>query len=104
VIQFRECADQLGDIDISIVTDEIEKALKNGNLNTVFSKYCSKQSKALECVEKFENMVDPCLDEEERDFINVIANIAKNLVEFVCHDNGNEMARKQMILNFHHFF
>lgn len=98
--QFKKCANEFGSIDMSIVTDEVEKGIKNGNLDVVFSKYCNKRSEALECLNEFEKMIEPCLNQKDRDFKNVFVNIAKNLLEFVCYDNGSEMARKDSNLNF----
>jgi Protein of unknown function (DUF1397) len=94
-----ECAQRL--VNISALPDEIEKAKPNGNLDTVFNKYCNKRGEALECVEKFTTSLDPCLTQEERDQKVVFVNISKSLLEFVCHENGNQIARKKT--NFYFF-
>ena len=87
-----ECAQRL--VNFTALPEEIEKAKPNGNLDTVFNKYCNKRNEAIECVETFTNSLDPCLTKEERDQKVVIVNITKSLLEFVCHENGNQIACK----------
>lgn len=87
-----DCAQRL--VNFTALPDEIEKAKPNGNLDTVFNKYCNKRNDAIECVETFTNSLDPCLTQEERDQKVVIVNITKSLLEFVCHENGNQIACK----------
>jgi Protein of unknown function (DUF1397) len=91
-----ECVQKL--VNVSTISEEIEKAKPNGNLDTVFNKYCDKRSDALECVDAFTSSLDPCLTEEERDQKKVFTNITKSLLEFVCHENGNQIARKDFSL------
>lgn len=71
-----------------------EKAKPNGNLDTVFHKYCKRRSEGVDCVDQFAKSLDPCLTTEEKDQKVVFINITKSLLEFVCHDNGNQIARK----------
>lgn len=85
-----ECVQKL--VNFTTLPDEIEKAKPNGNLDTVFNKYCNKRSDALECVDAFTKSLDPCLTTEEKDQKVVFTNISKSLLEFVCHENGNQIA------------
>lgn len=87
-----ECAQKI--VNVSLLMEEIEKAKPNGNLDTVFNKYCNKRNEAIECVEKFTTSLDPCLTQEERDQKVVFVNISKSLLEFICHENGNQIARE----------
>jgi hypothetical protein len=87
-----ECAQQL--VNFTALPDEIEKAKPNGNLDTVFNKYCNKRNDAIDCVKTFTESLDPCLTQEERDQKRVIVNITTSLLEFVCHENGNQIARE----------
>lgn len=87
-----ECAQKI--VNISALPEEIENAKPNGNLDIVFNKYCNKRSEAIECVEKFTTSLDPCLSKEERDQKVVFVNISKSLLEFICHENGNQIARE----------
>lgn len=108
-----DCVQKL--VDISALPDEIgkivtdhkiyvqttkdflllEKAKPNGNLDLVFNKYCNKRSDALECVDEFTKSLDPCLSTEEKEQKVVFINITKSLLEFVCHENGNQIACKK---------
>lgn len=85
-----ECVQKL--VNISSLTEEIEQAKPNGNLDTVFNKYCNKRNLALECVDDFTKSLDPCLTAEEKDQKTVFVNITKSLLEFICHENGNQIA------------
>lgn len=85
-----ECLQEI--IDISKLQDEIEEAKPNGNLDTVFNKYCEKRNDALSCVEAFTKSLDPCLTKEEKAQKNVYINMTKSLLEFTCHENGNQIA------------
>jgi Protein of unknown function (DUF1397) len=87
-------------VNISALPDEIEKAKPNGNLDTVFNKYCDKRNQAIECVEQFTDSLDPCLNEEEKQQKQIFSNITKRLLEFVCHENGNQIACKDLLANF----
>lgn len=69
-----------------------EKAKPNGNLDTVFNKYCDKRGEAILCVDAFTKSLDPCLTQEEKEQKVVFINITKSLLEFVCHENGNQIA------------
>lgn len=87
-----ECIQKI--INFTSLPDEIEQAKPNGNLDTVFNKYCNKRQDALSCVDDFMGSLDPCLSKEERDQKVVFVNITKSLLEFVCHENGNQIARE----------
>lgn len=85
-----ECVQRL--VNFTALPEEIEKAKPNGNLDTVFNKYCNKRNDALDCVESFTKSLDPCLNKEEKEQKIVFINITKSLLEFVCHENGNQIA------------
>lgn len=81
-------------VDFSTLQDEIEKAKPEGNVDTVFNKYCDQRGKAIQCVENFTQSIEPCLTDEEKDQKVVFVNITKSLLEFICHENGNQIARE----------
>lgn len=85
-----ECIQDI--IDFSKINDEIEAAKPFGNLDTVFNKYCARRDEAIKCVEEFTNSIDPCLSNEEKDQKIVMVNMTKSLLEFICHENGNQIA------------
>lgn len=85
-----ECGQKI--VNLTVLPEEIEKAKPNGNLDTVFNKYCNKRNDALDCVDEFTKSMDPCLTSEEKDQKVVLINITKSLLEFVCHENGNQIA------------
>lgn len=85
-----QCIQKL--VNFTALPDEIENAKPNGNLDTVFNKYCNKRSQAIDCVDEFILSIDPCLSPEEKDQKVVFVNITKSLLEFICHENGNQIA------------
>lgn len=85
-----ECIQEI--IDFSKINDEIEAAKPFGNLDTVFNKYCARRDEGIKCVEDFTNSIEPCLSDEEKDQKVVMVNMTKSLLEFVCHENGNQIA------------
>ncbi|XP_070503976.1 27 kDa glycoprotein-like [Chironomus tepperi] len=85
-----ECVQNI--IDFGNIQQEIEEAKPNGNLDTVFNKYCNKRNDGVACVDKFTSSIDPCLTQEEKNQKTVFINITKSLLEFVCHENGNQIA------------
>lgn len=85
-----QCVEKI--IDFNTLQQEIEEAKPNGNLDTVFNKYCNKRSDGVACVDNFTVSIDPCLTQEEKDQKTVFINITKSLLEFVCHENGNQIA------------
>uniref|UniRef100_A0A182P9X1 Uncharacterized protein n=1 Tax=Anopheles epiroticus TaxID=199890 RepID=A0A182P9X1_9DIPT len=87
---FVECGQGL--IDIGEFQQEVEAAKPTGDLDTVFNKYCRKRSTLIECVNTFANAVDPCLEAEEKVFKTSGLDIFKNLLNFVCHKDGDQIA------------
>lgn len=79
-------------VNFTTIGDEIEAAKPNGNLDTVFNKYCNKRDDALKCIEDYTESLDPCLTAEEKDQKIVFVNITKSLLQFICHENGNQIA------------
>ncbi|CRL07400.1 CLUMA_CG020373, isoform A [Clunio marinus] len=79
-------------VNFSSIPDEIERAKPNGNIDTVFNKYCLKRGDALDCIHDFTESIDPCLTAEEKEQKVLFMNISKTLLEFICHENGNHIA------------
>lgn len=87
---FSECIQNLA--DFSNLEEEIEKAKPTGDLDLVFNKYCGRRHEALTCLDTFSNATDPCLTDEEKAHKKTFNGIIRRLLEFVCHDNGNQIA------------
>lgn len=83
-----------GLVDIDQFRQEVEDAKPTGDLDTVFNKYCRKRNTLLECVNTFSNAIDPCLDDEEEQHKSYGLDVFKNLLNFVCHKDGDQIARK----------
>jgi hypothetical protein len=79
-------------INFTTIYDEVEAAKPTGNVDAVFNKYCDQRGKAIQCVEDFTNSIEPCLNDEEKAQKVVFVNITKSLLEFICHENGNQIA------------
>ncbi|XP_058835785.1 27 kDa hemolymph protein-like [Topomyia yanbarensis] len=81
-----------GLVDVDQFRREVEEAKPTGDLDTVFNKYCRKRNTLLECVNTFSNTIDPCLDEEEERHKSYGVDVFKNLLNFVCHKDGDQIA------------
>lgn len=81
-----------GLVDVEQFRREVEEAKPTGDLDTVFNKYCRKRNTLLDCVNTFSNAIDPCLDEEEERHKGYGIDVFKNLLNFVCHKDGDQIA------------
>jgi hypothetical protein len=90
VAELTQCVQGL--VNVTVIQEEIEKATPNGELETVFNKYCKKRNTAIDCVANFTNSIDPCLEPQERESKKTIVDIATSLVNFVCHKDGDQIA------------
>lgn len=87
---FRTCVSDL--VDFEKLQEEIEQAQPNGELDTVFNKYCRKRTIAIDCMKNLTTAAEPCLDAEERQHKQTFVNIFTNLLNFVCHKDGDQIA------------
>ncbi|KAJ6644216.1 27 kDa hemolymph protein, partial [Pseudolycoriella hygida] len=87
---FKECLMNL--IDFEALQKEIDVAQPNGDLDTVFNKYCRKRTTAFDCMKDFTVAVEPCLSEQENSSKQIFVNIFTNLLNFVCHKDGDQIA------------
>ncbi|KAL0273144.1 UNVERIFIED_CONTAM: hypothetical protein PYX00_005888 [Menopon gallinae] len=85
-----ECVKNL--VDFEQLQVEMEEAKPSGDLDSVFKKYCRKSPDIIGCVEKFTTDFEPCLDEEERKSKNIVLNVTTQLIEFICHKEGDRIA------------
>lgn len=71
---------------------EMEEARPQGELDTVFHKYCQRAPKAEDCVREFVDKVKPCLSREEQRQKDVMMRIGSSLLGFACTRNGDQIA------------
>lgn len=81
-------------INPSVLKDEVEAAKKTGSMEEVFGKYCRKRPQLIPCVQNFTNSLRPCLNDEEKNALNISIDIMKQLGEFVCYRDGDRIASK----------
>jgi len=87
---FKDCLLNL--VDFEILQKEIEQAQPNGELDTVFNKYCRKRTIAIDCMTNFTIAIEPCLNEKEVANKKTFVKIFTNLLNFVCHKDGDQIA------------
>lgn len=106
---FKECL--MGLVDLETLQKEIDAAQPNGDLDTVFNKwvhmqfkaitklmsqlsnrYCRKRTIAIDCMKNFTVAIEPCLNKKEVDNKKTFVNIFTNLLNFVCHKDGDQIA------------
>ncbi|XP_034241889.1 27 kDa hemolymph protein-like [Thrips palmi] len=81
-----------GLIDFKQLTEEMEKAKPTGDLDEVFRKYCKKSPILEGCIMDFVNASNQCLTEAERGSKQLIHNVTKQLLGFVCYKEGDRIA------------
>lgn len=55
-------------------------------------RYCRKRTIAIECMKNFTVSIEPCLNEQEVASKTTFVNIFTNLLNFVCHKDGDQIA------------
>uniref|UniRef100_V5GLV5 Hemolymph protein n=1 Tax=Anoplophora glabripennis TaxID=217634 RepID=V5GLV5_ANOGL len=79
-------------IDVDKIKTEVEEAKKTGSMDEVFGKYCGKRPQIRECVKKVYDAVQPCLEENEKNALNVTGNIVRQISDFACYRDGDRIA------------
>jgi hypothetical protein len=61
----------------------------------IFFKFYFRRSPQLQqCVNNFTVLIEPCLNEEEKENKNLIQNITDSILNFVCYKEGDRIACK----------
>lgn len=55
-------------------------------------RYCRKRTIAIDCLKNFTQKLEPCLEAKEIEGEQTFVNIFKNLLDFVCHKDGDQIA------------
>ncbi|XP_046960158.1 27 kDa hemolymph protein-like [Vanessa cardui] len=90
VTSFVECVKAL--IDVETIKKEVEEAKPNGALDEVFKKYCEKSPQLKTCIHTLTNGLSPCMGAALRDHIGMANNGSDQLIDFVCHKDGDRIA------------
>ncbi len=61
-------------------------------MNFITHRYCKKQTILIKCIKDFAYAVEPCLGEKEKEGKTMLVNIATNLLEFLCQNDGHRIA------------
>jgi hypothetical protein len=56
--------------------------------------YCRKSPQLNQCVTNFTAVVEPCLDEKEKENKHLVQNITDSVLKFVCFKEGDRIACK----------
>ncbi|XP_047521064.1 27 kDa hemolymph protein-like isoform X1 [Pieris napi] len=87
---FIDCVKGL--FNLETIKKEIEEAKPNGALDEVFKKYCAKSPELKTCISTLIDGVSPCLDSSIRENIGTGKNATSQLIDFVCHKDGDRIA------------
>ncbi|XP_056639026.1 27 kDa hemolymph protein-like [Diorhabda sublineata] len=79
-------------VDLETVEKELEEAKKTGSMDEVFLKYCKKRPQMKNCVKIFYDAFEPCLEEDEKNAVNLTANVVSELGNFACFKDGDRLA------------
>ncbi|XP_017088385.2 27 kDa hemolymph protein-like [Drosophila bipectinata] len=81
-----------GVANLTAIQEEMEQAKPQGELDTVFHKYCTKAPEAEACVKEFNTKMQVCLTAEEKRHQETIARIGASLLGFACTKGGDQIA------------
>lgn len=62
------------------------------SISKLLIRYCRKRTIAIECMKDFTVAIEPCLNEKEVASKKTFVNIFTNLLNFVCHKDGDQIA------------
>lgn len=90
IFEMQECLTNI--INITAIQKEIEIAKPQGELDTVFHKYCDKRPDVMKCIDTFNEKLMKCLDDEETKSYKDAMNMTNKLLDFVCYKGGDQIA------------
>lgn len=61
-------------------------------MDEVFGKYCNKRPQLKECIKKTTDAAEPCMEEAEKQALNVTEHILEKIGDFVCYNDGDRIA------------
>jgi len=71
----------------------LQKAIENDNQTQLFNDFCAEAVPALNCFGTFTKKLNRCLTtENDKKFSTAMRSFASDLLNVVCHDNGNQFA------------
>jgi len=88
--ELQECIMSL--VNVTELQAEMEQAKPTGDLDSVFRKYCRRSPQFQQCVNNFTLLIEPCLNEEEKENKKLIQNITDSILKFVCYKEGDRIA------------
>lgn len=88
--RMMECAQSM--VNVTQLQGEIDDNKANGELDTVFKKYCRKAPHFQECLTNFTIAIDPCLKDREKVTKDFIYNVTDSLLSFICYKEGDRIA------------
>ncbi|XP_020803887.1 27 kDa hemolymph protein [Drosophila serrata] len=81
-----------GVANLTALQEEMEQAKPQGELDTVFHKYCQKAPEAEACVKEFNEKAQHCLTAEEKRHQETVSRIGAALLGFACSRGGDQIA------------
>jgi len=81
-----------GLVDVETLKNEVEEAKKTGSMDEVFGKYCAKRPIVANCVRNFTDTISLCMEDAEKQALNITLEIVKQLGEFICFKDGDRIA------------
>lgn len=79
-------------VNMEILQQELEEAKPNGMIDEVFKKYCLKKTNFMNCFTTMLDASKPCFTVKERDHLNTVYNVSRELADFVCFKDGDRIA------------
>lgn len=61
-------------------------------MDEVFGRHCKKIPDFMVCVQDLMNATGECLEGKERDNLDIVVNVTRSLLDFVCSKDGDHIA------------
>lgn len=88
----QECVQN--NINVTVAQAELEEAKKTGSMDEVFAKYCKRIPNYMDCIQNVTEAARPCLEDKEKESLNVVLNVTESLLNFMCYKDGDRIASK----------
>ncbi|XP_076029758.1 27 kDa glycoprotein-like isoform X2 [Oratosquilla oratoria] len=88
--QFPPCVQKL--VKVDKLEHELNHSIPRGNLDLVFKKYCNKRGHLENCIDDVADKLDVCLNEREKEDLNITREALEAGLDFICHEGGDRIA------------
>lgn len=90
ITNFTVCVQRL--VKWNKLQHEINRSIPRGELDLVFRKYCGRRKRLTTCLEDVYTKLQRCMNDQEKQDLNITRKAIDAGIDFVCHDDGDRIA------------